>query len=232
LTSAAQEVLALLKRPSDRDQQVTVGPSSLGNLCTYCLAHEMLATEASVLGKYWLGARIGTAIHLDLEQQVKKYRPETEPEQRVTIGNVKGYGVIKGTADWFVEPDVRDFKTTTQDKLRFIKRAIAEPPDQFELSKVTEARFKVEGYWNQAHLYAYGLAQTGRRVETCTLIFICRDGKTDDDIWSHSIPYERERAEKVLDRASRLWEYLSHGGDPEELSSRAGCYTCTVEGRV
>lgn len=167
-----------------------------------------------------------------MENLVIEHRPETEPEKRVYICTIEGYGEIWGTSDWLVTSDVRDFKTTTRDKLVFIKRAIEDEPDEFDLSKVVDARFKVAGYWNQGLLYGYGMEQLGHEVKTITLIFICRDGKTDDDIWASSIEYSREAAEKVIDRARRLWQYVSEGNDIEALRSAKGCYTCTTEGRV
>lgn len=229
--SAAQEVVDLLRIPLARDEQRLVGPSDLSNYCTYCLAKAMLKGSQN-LQKYWLGARIGTAIHHEMETLVTQHRPETKPESRVTVGEIPGYGVITGTSDWLVGDDVRDFKTTTRDKLVWIKRAIQEEPDPSELSKITEARFKVETYWNQLSLYGLGVENAGEVVSTLTLIFICRDGKTSDDVWSKSLPYDRSRAEKVLDRAQRLWEYLSSGEDIEDLVSHESCYTCSVEGRM
>lgn len=227
----AEEVLALLKVASERDLQQTVGPSSLGTPCTYCLAVQMMHGERG-LNRYWLGARIGTAIHHELEQLVIEHRPETKPETRVVVGEVPGYGVIKGTADWSVPGRVRDFKTTTRDKSIWLKRAHEEPPDDLEVSKITDARFKLASYWNQTHLYAKGIEDAGEKVEWIDIIFINRDGKEDRDVWSISREYDRSIAEAVLARAARLWEYLQDGGDIESLNSARGCYTCSVERRV
>lgn len=226
-------MLDLLKIASERDLQKTVGPSSLGSPCTYCLANQMVHGESGP-GRYWLGARIGTAIHHELEALVIEHRPETKPEEKVVVGDVPGYGVIKGTLDWRVPVHhrVRDFKTTTREKSVWLKRAHVEEPDDLEVSKITEARFKLASYWNQTHLYAKGIEDAGEKVEGIDIIFINRDGKEDKDVWSLSMEYDRTIAEKVLDRAARLWAYLSEGGDIEALKSAKGCYPCTVDGRV
>lgn len=227
---ARDETLALLKRPSERDQQRLVGASNISNPCTFCLGQDMLGAPEGV-NRFWMGARIGTAIHETLEKEILAHRPETQPEYRVTIGEIPGYGLIKSTTDWYVEPDARDFKTTTKAKLEMIKRALLDPPDEFDLSKVIEARHKTNGYKNQLDLYGMGLENAGFKVETCTIIFICRDGSTDNDIWDWSQEYSRERAETIFDRAKRLWQYLEEGNDPQALKSAQGCYPCMVEGR-
>lgn len=227
----AQEVLDLLKIASERDKQTLVGPSSLGNPCTYCLAQEM-AHGPRPQSKYWMGARIGTAIHHELEGLILKHRPETQPETRVVVGEIPGYGVIKGTADWYAEPDLNDFKTTTRDKAAWLKRAFEEEPHDLEPSKITEARLKLATYWYQTSLYAKGLEDTGKRVERLNLIFINRDGKEDSDVWSLSREYDRALAEKALTRATNLWNYIREGNDIEALPSAKGCWPCGVEGRV
>lgn len=234
--SAKSEVLELLKRPSDRDQQRLVGASNLSNMCTYCLARDMLSTFDTewepTPSRYWMGARIGTAIHETLEKEILARRPETQPEYRVTLGEIPGYGLIKSTTDWYVEPDARDFKTTTKAKLPHIKDALTLEPSPYDLSKVIEARHKVAGYKNQLDLYGMGLENAGLRVETCTIIFICRDGSNDNDIWDWTQEYSRERAEIVWNRAVKLWQYLEDGGSIENLKSAEACYPCNVEGRV
>ena len=94
-------LLEMLKRPTARDKQRLIGPSSLGNPCDYCLAQELLegASDEDVEPEdrpYWLGAVLGTATHMLLEDRVPK---GCKAESRVTIGEIPGYGVVSGSTD-------------------------------------------------------------------------------------------------------------------------------------
>lgn len=223
-----REVLTALKKPSDRDRQRLVGPSNLSNACSYCLAKDMLGVPEGNK-RYWVGAKFGSMIHAGMEEL---FRERGLVEQRVTVGEIPGYGVITGSCDLFVDNTVVDWKTTTREKLTFYRRAEADEPDDTELSKITEARATLARYFFQTNLYGLGMENAGHTVERVSVVFLCRDGKTDDDIWSASRPYDRDVALKVLDRASRLWEYLQEGNDIEALTSHPACYPCGVEGRV
>lgn len=228
---ARDHVMSILKKPSDRDLQISIGASNMSNGCTRCLAEQMVAGQQSVFGKYWLGARIGTAIHLDLE--VNNPDPiNVQGETKVVIGHIEGYGDVGSTSDAFFvqEGVVGDWKTTTKDKLKFIKWAIRDEPSEYEVTKVGEARAKVASYQRQVWLYGKGLENAGHTVKSCAIVFICRDGLTDDDIWEFEFPYDRERADAVFDRAVRLWEWLQvEGNTPDMLESDKYCYTCSVE---
>lgn len=229
--TALSETLALWKTLSERDAQRKVGPSDLSDSCTYCLARKMLNLDEPDLGPYWLAPRVGTAVHSHHESLVRVDPAHADDlvEQRVTVGEIPGYGVVKGSCDWFRGTDVRDLKTTTKEKLSYIKRALSLPPSQYEVTKVTQARDKMFRYFNQTMLYGLGMENAGRTVETCTIIFICRDGRNDDDMWATDPQdYDRSQAQALLDRASRLWEYLQEGNDLEELLSHPSCYPCST----
>jgi hypothetical protein len=233
---ASKQLLEMLKAPLERDLQALVGPSSLCSECSYCLAQEMLGNDRG-LGTYWLGARIGTCVHHELEALLPLHRPDDLSERRVRVGEIPGYGEIYGTADWTVGGDVRDLKTTTKEKLKWIKAAILDeeplkPYTKTDLSKLAGAKLKVGDYFRQAQLYGKGFADEGREVKSVTLVFICRDGTTDDDVWDWPMTYDPAVAEAVLDRASRLWYYLQDGEDAEVLNSAPGCFTCSMEGRI
>lgn len=219
-------VLSLLRQSTSRDEQKLIGPSQLSNGCSRCLAEEMLGT-AENNSPYFLGAVVGTAIHALVEdrgQDIDGWLPET----KVTIGTIEGYGTVKGTSDGYHIPSgtVVDIKTTDREKLGFIKRAIIDPPSEYEVTKVAEARFKVANYFRQTQLYGLGVENAGYEPQSCALVFICRDGKIDKDIWAHTIPYDREEALRVFDRAGRLFAWLQDGHTPEELASHPVCYRC------
>lgn len=225
--TASDYVRSLLKQQSERDKQVKVGASNMSTLCGNCLAHDLAGIRRNVSSRWWMGARIGTAIHETIEKQALK-DPDVLPEQRLVIGTIPGYGEVKSTLDLYRirQKEVVDFKTTTRDKNLALRRALFEEPDEFDTDAVRAARFKVEAYWNQVHLYAMGL---DRPVETCTIVFINRDGKEDKDIWDASLPYDPSRAEAVWGRAVRIWEWLTEGGDPATVESHPDCWACDNE---
>lgn len=220
----------LLKKPTERDKQIKVGASNLSSPCGRCLAEQMATGQESTNSEspYWLGAVIGTAIHNMLEVRGTGIEGWI-PESRVVLGDIDGYGKVKSTSDGFWLPggEVVDFKTTTREKLKYIKRAIDEKPSEYEITKVSESRYKVDTYRNQLLLYGLGQENAGHEVNTCTIVFVCRDGVGDSDIWGTSFPYDRERALTVWQRGVRLWAWLQEGHKPEELKSAQYCYTCS-----
>lgn len=239
--SAGDFIRGILRSPTQRDKQVRVGASNLSNGCARCLAEDLLNTSSDESSPYWLGAVVGTAIHAlvedrghneDVLRSLDVEPGQWLPEFRVTLGTIPGYGVVKSTTDGFhiSSGTVVDLKTSTREKLTFIKRAILDPPSDYEVTKVAEARFKVANYFRQTQLYGLGVENAGYEPHACALVFICRDGKMDRDIWTHTIPYDREEALRVFNRGARLWAYLQDGHTPEELASAEYCYRCNRRG--
>ncbi len=220
----------ILSRPTDRDQQVSIGASNLSNPCARCLAEQMLSGQESTLygTQYWLGAVIGTAVHAYLDE--RNTDPNALKERKVTIGEIPGYGVVRSTSDLFHKPAhcVVDWKTTVRDKLVYIKRALTEEQHDLEATKTAQMRHKVSGYVNQIMLYGLGMENEGETVERVALVFICRDGKGDADIWGWDTEYDREHALKVFDRGARLWAWLQEGHTPDELPSAYHCWPCSM----
>lgn len=224
--------IELLKAPTERDLQVKVGASNLAQPCARCLADALIASAASTnhQSPYWLGAVLGTATHNYLEGRIRSMHPEMEPEQRMVLGEIPGYGVVKSTTDLYIgEPhfQVIDWKTTTKKKLPNIKQALTTEPTEYDGSEMAEVRYKVTGYKYQLLTYGRGMVLAGKRVDTVSLGFICRDGVGDADIWGWSMPYDAEAAERVWNRLERLWAWLEAGNDPNELTSATGCYHCS-----
>lgn len=224
--------LSLLKEPTDRDKQVKIGASNMSSLCTRCLGDDMLVGQESEVyeSPFWLGAVIGTAVHLLLEERGKS-DPDTLTESKLVIGTIPGYGEVKSTMDVYHAPShgVLDWKTTTREKLVFIKRAFKEPYDEHEVTKLTEARFKVNGYLNQGMLYGKGALLAGLPVENVSLVFVCRDGQGDKDVWAKTVPFDPEHAEKVWNRAVNLWNALQDGRELATLPSHPMCWFCNTQ---
>lgn len=227
-------ILDLLKNPSERDKQRKIGPSGIGNPCDYCVGKALAATAESVVfrSRWWMGARIGTAIHETLEKEEEKHveKPASYHyealegaliEQKVFIGTLgHGYGDIYGSADLVLVKYgiLVDHKTTTKDKLK---------------------RYKLDGipqpYVYQTMLYAMGLNKMGIKIDTITINFVCRDGSTDDDVWTYSIAYDEEKALRAWGRLEMIWDYLNGGDDMQalldELTSADDCFICNTGGR-
>lgn len=229
MTLTDQEVkrltLDLLKTPSERDQQKKVGASNISNPCDYCLARA-LKGGASEPNKWWLGARIGTAIHNALETEEEKHtdRPRSyhyealegaRIEERITLGVIDGYGVIGSKPDLVLVKynHLIDHKTSTKDKIK---------------------RYKLDGvptaYIYQCQLYAWGLNKSGTRIDRISLNFIARDGSTDDDVWVYSFDYDEALAQRAWDRLQLIWDYIQDH-EVSTLSSHPDCFTCSISGR-
>lgn len=226
--------LSLLGEQTSRDKQRLVGASNLSNPCTRCLAEDMNGMlhpdqEVAPRGKYWMGAVIGTAIHNMLDERAQS-RSGLYPEHRVVIGEIPGYGVLKSTSDLFIEwlKAVTDYKTTTREKLTSYRTAVRLEPTDLDTEKIVKARLTMKQYFTQLQLYGKGMEDAGFEVETVNIMFICRDAKTVDDTWAYGVPYNREIAEKALDRAARIWQALVAGKDVETFKSHDLCYRCNV----
>jgi hypothetical protein len=220
-------ILDLLKTPSERDRQVKVGASQISNPCDYCLARA-LNGGPSAPNRWWLGARIGTAIHAALEAEAEKHidRPRSYHfdalagaliEQKITLGYLEGYGYVTSKPDLALvkHQHLIDHKTSTKAKI---------------------AKYKLDGvptaYIYQTQLYAWGLNQAGIPIERISLNFIARDGTTDDDIWIWSVDYDESLALRAWNRLLGIWDFVKNDGDVSTLQSHEDCFSCNISGRV
>lgn len=223
-------ILDLLKTESERDGQRMIGASEIGNPCDYCLGNRLLNKKRAP-NRYWMGARIGTAIHEALEEQERiastdpsgqiSYKFEALEgsliEQKITLGTIEGYGTVRSKPDLVLvnHAHLIDHKTTTRDKIK---------------------RYKLDGvsqqYIYQQQLYAWGLNKAGIKIDRISLSFIARDGLTDDDVWVYSFDYDEATALKAWDRLTLIWKYLEAGNDVETLESHPDCYTCNTTNRM
>lgn len=210
IKSLKAELTEFLSTESERDKQRLVGPSSLGG-CAYCLGIEMLGLKEQSFGWY---PRLGTAFHYWAEHH--QTIPGAVTEQRVTVGEIQGYGIIKGTMDLLLphRRQVVDYKL---------------------VGKNTRQAAMVDGpstqYRAQQHLYCKGAIAAGYEVEKFAIAYVPRDSHSLKDLYVHEEIYNPEFAQKTLDRAEQVWNYSS-AGRVEELPSDEACYTCNREGRV
>lgn len=217
----------LLSTPTKRDRQTKIGASGIGDPCDYCLAMKLLAYSGNGKQKYWLGAKIGTAIHALIEKEALKHieKPESyhfyslldaRVEESVLVGHLPHYGDIYSTPDLYLaaEEHLIDWKTTKRDKMT-----------QYKLKGIPPQ------YQYQGQLYARALNDAGFPVKRVTFVFINRDGTSDADIVAFSFDYDKALADEAWDRLESMWEWLRAGGDPDSLTSDKNCYTCNVVSR-
>lgn len=219
-------VLGLLKAPSDRDKQRKIGPSLYASPCTYCVGSHLAGFETPQ-GRYWLGAKIGTAVHNLLEQEAESL-DDALIEQRVQLGTLENYGKLSGSADLVLPSErmVVDYKTTDRDKVKSIKRAFESEPNEYDTHSVIEARYKLQTYSGQMGQYARGLElHHDIPIDKLGIVFINRDGKTDSDVWAMVMDFDRDYAEIVWNRLINIWAHVQeHGVDG--LDSHPLCYPC------
>lgn len=193
--------------------QVRVGPSSLGNPCPRCLGRELTAEGDSFDNDFSLYPWLGTAVHAYLERKVFQ-TPEFMHEQKLYVGDVEGYGPIKGTADLvrYVKDEhdnyVLDWKIVGIKKIKTYR--VNGPPTQYRY---------------QAMLYGRGCALAGFPVDSVAICFIPRDSGNVNDIFIHEEAYQEEMAVAALARAAEIHKLALLEGW-EELPSDDGCWTC------
>ena len=225
--------LDLLKTPSSRDKQRKIGPSLYASPCTRCVG-QYLYEPVNQTSKYWLGAKIGSAVHDFLEtvayvsKKMKERYPDALLETKVQLGTVEGYGTLAGSADLVLpsESMVVDYKTTDRDKIKAIKRAYTSEPNEYDLSSVQEARYKLQTYAGQMGQYARGLElHHDTPIDKLGIVFINRDGKTDSDVWAMTMDHDRDYAEKVWERLDSIWKHVQENG-VDDLESHPLCWPC------
>lgn len=206
------ELIYDLTKPTERDKQHRAGPSDLGNPCPKCLGRK-LAGEAGQ-SDFSLYPWLGTAVHAYLETQV--FQDESaRHEIKVEVGEVAGYGPIKGTSDLVLQQHPELGSWVVDWKIVGLK-------------KIKEYRVKgaPDRYRYQGQLYARGCELAGFPVDSIGICFIPRDSGNVNDIWIHEEEYQPEMAEAVLERAGRIFAIVQSDGW-ETLPSDDACWECS-----
>lgn len=227
-------LIGLLQSETERDKQRKVGASQISNPCTKHLAMA-LAGIPQEPSKYWLGGKIGTAVHLLIEDLIAKADlakfPELEDclvEQSIVLGELPDYGVVKSKPDLALVKDKHliDWKTTKRDEAKRIQKWL----DTGVINAKTE--YTMKKYMAQGQLYAWGLSNMGVAIETIALAFISRDGTNEADIVVVDFEYDEVAAMKLWRRLELLWEELQSGVHPESYAGDADCFNCAINGLV
>jgi hypothetical protein len=217
-------MLDLLKTQKARDRQTTIGASAIGDPCAYCLARH-LSDGSSSIGQYWLGAKIGDAIHMLMELEAQKHVGGgtdakfksligARLEESVFIGTIPGYGDVNSTPDLYLtaEKHLVDYKTSKRSKI-----------DEYRLNPdALPTR-----YLYQIMLYGRALVAMGYPVEKVSFVFIARDGTSDRDVTVISFDYDETLADEAWNRVVLAYEWLQDGGDIDTLESDPHCYVCS-----
>ena len=235
-TDGADLVRSLLAVPSERDKQRTIGASSFGSACDYCVAQDLVNGGGE--NEYALATSIGTAIHSHLEMLEEQHLENPIIEQKIVLGELDGYGLITskpdlvlpvpGTDDWHL----LDWKSSQLKKLKDYRKAYETEEAEHEFATLTSARFTMHKYLGQLMSYGRGLHLAGINVQRMSMVFIPRDGKKLSDIQAFDFWYDQEYADRVWERLEALWQYVAGGGEVSDLSSAPGCFPCEVSGRV
>lgn len=198
------DVINAITKRTERDNQITAGPSDLGNPCPKCVGRK-LAGVPRPDDDFSLFPWIGTAVHYYLEATTF---PDDEHELKLYVGDVEGYGPIKGSTDMFRNGVVVDWKVVGLKKIKTYR--LNGPPDQYRY---------------QAQLYARGCELAGKVVDSIAIVFIPRDSGNINDMWVYEEKYQPEMAEAVLARAGAIYKIVQEEGW-ESLPSHDDCWSC------
>lgn len=143
--------VSLLSLPSERTLQSRIGASNLANQCDRCLAFDLkgVARYNPQAERVWMGAEIGTSIHMRQEDQLNRaarltanatsidgmlrekvrqiaaMTPGAAAERHVVFGHIYGYGDIGGTIDLDLAGQIGDWKGSTRKKSCLLQDFIA-----------------------------------------------------------------------------------------------------------
>lgn len=219
--------VGLFLQESERDKQKKVGASQISDPCTRHLAHALVGTE-SAPQKYWMGGKIGTAIHGFIESAIAGDRSglfaNSIVEHKIILGDVGSYGTVSSKPD-LVLPDDKvliDWKTTTRAKIKKIQNYVDGLKDD------AASAYTVQKYLGQANLYAWGLNKAGTVIEDIALVFINRDGTYENDIYVLPTKYDEPFAVALWDRLNNLWSELEAGAHPNDYPAHPECYKCSI----
>lgn len=222
-----QLTIDLFQQESERDKQKKVGASQISDPCTRHLAHALVQTARGPQ-KYWLGGKIGTAVHGFIEDSIASSSnvlvADAIVERKIELGFLDGYGSISSKPDLVLPSNSHliDWKTTTRAKIKKLQNFI----DGVKQDKDSE--YTLRKYVGQAQLYAWGLNRAGSSIEKVTLVFINRDGTNENDIATFSVDYDEEFAVGLWTRLENLWKELEAGAHPESYAPTDGCYMCAI----
>lgn len=179
---------------------------------------------------------LGTAFHLLCEKRSCDMEREAEVlvEQPVHVGDVRGYGPIKGTLDRFdIEArEVMDWKLVSLKKRDAFKRLHRKAQrDSFDAIVEDYGAAQFLQYYIQLCLYGKGMEDQGYEVGTVTLLLLPRDATVhvvESELTALSMPYDRDLAIYALGRAGLVYKKARECDDlVTALDSAPECFYCS-----
>nr|DAY23620.1 MAG TPA: Exonuclease [Caudoviricetes sp.] len=179
---------------------------------------------------------LGTAFHLLCEKRSRDMEREAEVlvEQPVYVGDVGGYGPIKGTLDRFdIEArEVMDWKLVSLKKRDAFKRLYRKSQrDGFDVIVEDYGAAQFLQYYIQLCLYGKGMEDQGYDVNNVTLLLLPRDATVhvvESEFTALSMPYDRDLAIYALGRAGLIYKKARESDDLiTDLDSAPECFYCS-----
>ena len=179
---------------------------------------------------------LGTAFHLLCEKRSRDMEREAEVlvEQPVHVGDVGGYGPIKGTLDRFdIEAgEVMDWKLVSLKKRDAFKRLYRKAQrDGFDDIVEDYGAAQFLQYYIQLCLYGKGMEDQGYDVNNVTLLLLPRDATihvVESELTALSMPYDRDLAIYALGRAGLIYKKAKESDDLiTALDSAPECFYCS-----
>jgi hypothetical protein len=154
----------------DRNQQIELGPSSIGG-CKRQVYHQIRQDEETNLDTEFLAALLGTFIHTGIEESLRLEDPFGSDHLKELEVSFNG---LTGHVDFYHNKHliIVDWKTTVKKNLK---------------------DFPSQQYVYQVQVYGYLAIKNGLPVETVSLVAIPRDGKMSE-IVEYLAPYDEKIA--------------------------------------
>lgn len=199
------KVITQHARVAERNIQIEIGPSEIGNNCERRVALALLESRRPNISRDEWTATVGTACHTWVEKAFRWHN-----DQLVAAG---------GPPRWLVETEVTvrpglfghcdlyDMWTDTVIDHKF--------PGVTSLRKYKKADDPSQQYRWQAHLYGMGFAKLGFPVRNVALIMYPRSGLLRES-WMWQKPYDPATAELAIKRIDDLLVGMN-------VSEQAGC---------
>ena len=179
---------------------------------------------------------LGTAFHLLCEKRSHDMEQESEVlvEQPVHVGDVGGYGPIKGTLDRFDigAGEVMDWKLVSLKKRDAFKRLYRKSQrDGFDAIVEDYGAAQFLQYYIQLCLYGKGMEDQGYDVNNVTLLLLPRDAAihvVESELTALSMPYDRDLAIYALGRAGLIYKKAKESDDLiTTLDNATECFYCS-----
>lgn len=179
---------------------------------------------------------LGTAFHLLCEKRSHdlEWDAEVLVEQPVHVGDVGGYGPIKGTLDRFdvKATEVMDWKLVSLKKVQTLVRLHRKAMrDGFDAITTDFGAAQFLQYYIQLCLYGKGMQDQGYETNWVTLLLLPRDATihvVESELTALRMPFDRDLAIYALGRAGLIYKKGKESDDLiTDLDSAPECFYCS-----